>query len=107
MGRLKKYQGSQILLQISGGFWKVGDYSIFSKVANLARLKKKNRLSFSPILRDYRCYDFLRFIYHKKGAGDVILQSRDTKHNYKDPPEFWISYFTKVFLCSYFKRNKV
>ena len=41
MGRLKKYQGSQILLQISDGFWKVGDYSIFSKVANLARLKKK------------------------------------------------------------------
>ena len=77
MGRLKKYQGSQILLQISGGFWKVGDYSIFSKVANLARLKK-NRLS----------YDFLRSIYYKKGAGDAILQSRDTEHNYIDPPEF-------------------
>ena len=77
MGRLKKYQGSQILLQISGGFWKVGDYSIFSKVANLARLKK-NRLS----------YDFLRSIYYKKGAGDVILQSCDTEHNYIDPPEF-------------------
>ena len=41
MDHFKKYQGTQILLQINGSFEKVRDYCICSEVTNLARLKEK------------------------------------------------------------------